>query len=190
MYNNDDQMGPPDFDEDFRVEPGDMLYKPLKKGQAILLNAGTVLTEAHINKIAESGLLEEAKRCIKKAIRDPGITEGVGAQYDAEIDKAQRIRDSLKGLLAMLWLLLIASGGYTALQQFKDLFNIYLTVGIFVAIVITYLVSMSVFDNQTRLMKAKSDRIKEARRRLEERAERARAEKVEEMKHRMQQKGF
>lgn len=190
MYDDDELLAPPDFDDTFKVEPGDMLYKPLKKGNAILLNAGTVLTPAHIEKIAESGLMGEARRCIKKAIRDPGITAVVTTRYDAEIEKAQRIRDSLGGLRMILWLLLCVAGGYSLLNQFHNLFYVYLAGSIFVAIVVTYLVSINIYDKQTALMKEKSDKIKEARRRLEEKQEKARQEKIEEMRHRMEQKGF
>ncbi len=186
----DDAIGGPEYDDDFQVEPGDMLYKPLRKGQAIMLNAGTVLTTAMIAKISEAGLLIEARRCIKKAIKDPGISAEVTAHYDAEIDKAQRIRDSLSALRAILWLLLVASGGYAALTQMANIFYVYLAGGMFVSIVVTYLVSMSVYDKQTELMKAKSDRIKQARRRLEERVEATRQEKIEAMKHRLEQKGY
>ncbi|MBM3268392.1 MAG: hypothetical protein FJZ01_12145 [Candidatus Sericytochromatia bacterium] len=186
MQEDDEILGRPDLDDDFQVEAGDMLYKPIRKGQAIMLNAGTVLTPTMIAKIAEAGLLDEARRCIKKAIRDPGLAASVSAHYDAEIDKAQRIRDSLSSLRLILWLLLAASGGYAALTQMANIFYVYLAGGMFVAIVITYLVSMGVYDGQTKLMKEKSDRIKAARRKLEERAERTRQEKIEAMRHRLE----
>lgn len=190
MYGDDDLIPPPEFDDDFKVEPGDMLYKPLKKGNAILLNAGTVLTADHIAKIQESGLMAEARRCIKKAIRDPATTVVSTTHYDAEIEKAERIRDSLSGLRMILWLLLCVAGGYSVLDRFQNLFYLYLAGGIFGSIVVTYLVSIHIYDRQTALMKEKSEKIREARRRLEEKQERARQEKIEEMRHRMEQKGF
>ncbi len=191
MFDNDeDSLTPLDLDDNFKVEPGDMLYKPLRKGQAILLNAGTVLTVEHIAKIRESGLMDDARRCIKKAIRDSGATAVVTTRYDAEIEKAQRIRESLSGLRTILWLLLVVAGGYSLLNQFSNLFYVYLAGGLFVSIVVTYLVSFNIYDRQTALAKEKSDKIKEARRRLEERVEKVRQEKAEEMRHRMEQKGF
>ena len=182
---NDDPIGPPDLDDEFRVEPGDMLYKPLRKGNAIMLNAGTVLTVDLIHKIADAGLLGEARRSIKKAIKAP-LGEEVARHFDVEIEKAQRIRDSLSGLRAILWLLLFCTAGYAALGNFQNLFYVYLAAGIFGSVVITYLVTMSVYDKQTALMKQKSARIRDARRRLEEEAERNQMGKIDEMRSRLE----
>lgn len=174
----------------FELEPGDMLFKPLRKGKAVLLNAGTILTSALIDKIEQTGLMEEARRCIKKAVKQK-IQPGT-LLYDVEMEKAQRLRDALTGFRAILWLLMFCCLGYAGfLYMSAGDYMIYLygLTAIFASIVITYIVSMQVYDGQAKLMKRKSLELKATRARAEQAAIAQRDEKVKEMRHWMEERG-
>lgn len=157
MFEPRDEAPPPGTVEGgFVVAPGDVLYRPLRKGDAFLLRAGTVLTADLIRKIEDVGLIEEARRAITKPVREPESAPVEVRDRPSNPNTSIRIREAFSGFQAILWLSMCATVGYSVLNGFRDVVYTYASIGLFAASVVTYLASIQICKYQARQKQVQS----------------------------------